>query len=138
MGNWAETRRAFPLQWWYNQSYHAHGGEDAVDFIRDHIEGLFGALVLTVFVIKLALVLKKAHRIDREGIETDATVVRIEESTDAEGSVTYESIVRYRDDLGTVRESPMAFTGFQEHAVGDAVRIRYIPGEFDLVREVRD
>ena len=109
-----------------------------MDFIRDHLEGLFGAVVLTVFVIKLALVLKKAHRIDKEGTVTDATVVRIEESTDAEGSVTYESIVRYRDDLGTVRESPMAFTGFQEYAVGDAVRIRYIPGEFDLVREVRD
>lgn len=109
-----------------------------MDFIREHIEVLFGALVISVFIIKLALVLKKARRIDNEGTVTEATVVRIEENMDSEGSITYETIVRYRDDQGTVRESPMAYTGFPEHAVGDTVMIRYIPGEFDLVREAKD
>lgn len=110
-----------------------------LDLIKDHIEGVITAVFVVYFGIRAALALKKAERIEKEGIETDAVVARINEVWDPDAaSSTYETVVRFTDDQGEVRECPMAYAPAAEHDVGDSVRIRYIPGEFDLVREIKE
>ena len=109
-----------------------------MEFIRNHIELLFGIIVVTVFLLRAAMALKKAHKIDREGRETDAVVSRIEEQLDTEQSVTYLTYVQYHDEKGELREDLLSSEAFIRHEKGEKIRIRYLPGEHELVREVTD
>ena len=108
-----------------------------MDFIARHMELIIIAAVV-VFVVRAARVLLKARKIDREGIETDAVVSRVEEQWDPDtASSAYLTYVRYRDENGEFRESPMALTSSLSYEEGGQVRIRFVPGDDELVREVR-
>ncbi len=108
------------------------------EFLAGNITWMFGAVVIAVFAFRAVRVLRKAKKIDSEGVETDAVVSKITENWDPDTAVSsFTTYVQYTDENGELRETPMAFTPGTEHSRGDRVRIRYIPGERELVREVR-
>lgn len=108
------------------------------EFFAENGIWIIGAICVIFVIARVVLTLRKAKKIDREGIETDAVVSKIVESRDVEASSSsYTTYVKYMDRDGNTLESPMAFTVRPEHAEGDEVRIRYIPGDKKLVREVK-
>ena len=108
------------------------------EFLSKHMEWIFGAAVILVFLFQAGRMLKKAKKIDREGIETDAVVSRNEEYWDPDTAGTsYTAYVTYKNEKGERTESPMTLTGDMQYAIGDKVRIRYIPGDEELVRPVK-
>ncbi|MBR2546224.1 MAG: hypothetical protein IKE93_08690 [Erysipelotrichaceae bacterium] len=44
----------------------------------------------------------------------------------------------YYDEKGEIHESPMTLTSVVEHEEGEKLRIRYIPGKYDMVRKVKE
>ena len=108
------------------------------EFFAENGIWIIGAICVIVFVIRVVLTLKKAKKIDREGIETDAVVSKIVETYDPENhSSSYTTYVKYMDRDGNTLESPMTLTNCPEHSEGDEVRIKYIPGDKKLGREVK-
>ena len=98
---------------------------------------IVGIIVIGVFLFQAARVLTKAKKIDRDGIETDAVVSRIEELFDPDNlSSSYTTYVEFRDEEGHFCECPMTFSSTVTYEIGEKVRIRYIPGERELVRPV--
>ncbi|MCR5795219.1 MAG: hypothetical protein K6G61_07765 [Solobacterium sp.] len=108
-------------------------------WISDHIELLLCAFAVCIFAFRLFTVLKKAKKIDAEGIVTDAVVSRVEEFYDPDtASDSYTTYVVYTDEEGVQRESAMALTQDAEYEEGMHVRIRYLPSEKDMVRIAED
>ena len=103
------------------------------------MELLFGLFGLVIFGAFIFATVRKAHRIDNEGITTDAEVSRVEDSTPvgSPGS-SFITYVTYYAEKGEIHESPMTLTSVVEHEEGEKLRIRYIPGKYDMVREVRE
>ncbi len=109
------------------------------EFLSKYLEVIIGAVFFMVFVFQVIRLLKKAKRIDRQGDVTAGIVSRVEELWDPEThSSSYITYVRYRDENGVTRESPMALTPNVEHEEGDEVLIRFMPGEYDMVREIKE
>ncbi|MBQ6540580.1 MAG: hypothetical protein IJL71_06115 [Oscillospiraceae bacterium] len=105
------------------------------EFLTKNFSWIIGFVFVGIFALKAYITLKKAKKIDREGIETDAVVSRIEEHWDPEtASSSFTTYVEYRDDTGELVESPMALTGYVPYAEGQRVRIRFIPGDRKMVR----
>lgn len=93
---------------------------------------------VAVFAFKLRSLLKKAHRIDEQGIETDAVVTYVGKDLGTEvSSSSYYTYVRYKDESGTEHESVMTMGSDPEFEEGEELIIRFIPGEYDMVRFVR-
>lgn len=108
-----------------------------IDFLKENYALVIGVAIVVVAVARVVLALMKATKIDKEGIETDAVVTRVEEDYDPDNAVTsYSTYVEYTDENGELRESYMALTMDSEHEVGEKLRIKYLPGVHDLVREV--
>ena len=108
------------------------------EFVVQHWTWILGAVVVIVFVVRAVLLLKKAKKIDREGLEADAVVSRIVEHYDPENhSSSYTTYVSYTDRDGRTVESPLAVGSSAGYAQGDTLRIRYLPGDRKLVREVK-
>lgn len=106
--------------------------------MQNHFELIVGIIVAVVFCVMAYRAIKKAKKVDREGIETDAVVSSIKEHFDPDNlSSSYTAYVQYRDGSGGLVESPMAITSDMKYAIGDSVRIKYIPGDHALVREVK-
>ena len=109
-----------------------------MDFISQHLEWIIGIIVVGIFVVQAARVLRKAKKIDRDGIETDAVVSRVEELWDPDtASSTYTIYVKYYDENGKYWESAMALSSEISYDTGERVRIRFLPGDYELVRPVR-
>ena len=84
-------------------------------------------------------ILKKAKKIDSTGIETDAVVSRVEkdfDTPDTSGS-SYYTYVKFTDNTGVLRECVMSMNITAQYEVGDKVRIKYIPGQYDMVRPAK-
>ena len=112
---------------------------DMEGFLSEHFVWIFGLIAVSVFVFQAVRILKKAKKIDNEGIETDAVVTRIEESYDPDNlSSSYTTYVEYTDQSGDRIESPLSLASRPEYSIGEVIRIRYIPGEYELVREVKN
>lgn len=95
-------------------------------------------IFISIFAVSLSKLLKKAHRIDREGIETGGVISRIEEDlTTEDGGIgsTY-TYVSYVDETGTRREGALSIGG-GPFEVGQQIRIKYLPGEYDMVRAAK-
>ena len=108
-----------------------------MDFIANHLELVFGIIAVTVFAILCVRAVKRAHRIDREGIETDAVVSAVKEHFDPDLiDSTYTTYVTYTDRDGRTVESPMTLEDSVSYEIGDKVRIKYIPGDTKMVRPV--
>ena len=109
------------------------------EFLVQNMEWLLAAAALIVFIVLAVRLVKKAKKIDREGLVADAVVSGFKEAWDSEThSTSYTTYVRFTDRDGVVRECPMSLTRQVEHSVGDELRIKYIPGEYKLVREVKE
>ena len=106
------------------------------DFLKDNYVLVIGAALVIIPVVIVAFTLMKARRIDRDGIETDAVVTRVEENVDPDSaSSSYSTYVEYEDENGERRESYMALTMHPEYEVGQKLRIKYVPGVRNLVRD---
>lgn len=95
-------------------------------------------IFISIFAVSLSKLLKRAHRIDKEGIETDGVISRIEEElTTADGGIgsTY-TYVSYVDENGMRREGALS-VGDTSYEVGQQIRIKYLPGEYDMVRAAK-
>ena len=104
-------------------------------FVSDHFELILGIIVAAVFAFQAFRVLKKAKKIDEQGIATDAVISRIEEIYDPDtASSSYVTYARYRDENHELRETPMSLDAYVQYAEGTKVKIRYIPGDHELVR----
>ena len=109
--------------------------ETLKEFAARHLELLFGIVVVGGFLIAAAVALKRAKMIDRNGIETDAVVSRIVSHYNPETHDTgYTIYVSYADGKGERIESPLALDPVEEYAVGQPVRIKYVPGMKKMVR----
>lgn len=107
-------------------------------FVSLHLDLVLFAIAAVVFVILAANVIRRARKIDRDGVETDAVVSRIDENYDPDlNESTYTIVVKYRDDNGETIESPMALDPSERYEVGQKVRIKYIPGLHQQVRPVK-
>ena len=108
-----------------------------MDFIRAHFGLIIGIIVVAVFAIQAANAIKKAGKIDHDGIETDGVVSRIDETFDPGNlSSSYTTYVKYTDKDGTEVESPAAVGSDVNFAIGDRVRVKYMPGDRKMVRIV--
>ena len=108
-----------------------------MSFLTDHFELCVGIVVILVFCILAGRALTKAHRIDREGIETDAVVSTVKEHFDPDLiDSTYTTYVTYTDRDGRTVESPMTLEDSVSYEIGDKIRIKYIPGDTKMVRPV--
>ena len=108
-------------------------------FIQEHFTLLIGILFVGIFFFQAVRMLKKAKKIDNEGIETNAVVSKIEETYDTDAhSSSYTAYVQYRDSNGVMHESPVSVSAQVPYSVGEQIRIRYIPSDDELVREVKD
>ena len=107
------------------------------EFVTSHLELVIGALVVIVFAIQGVNALKKAKKIDKEGIETGAVVSRIDETYDPDtNDSNYTVYVRYTNDKGESVESPLGVNPSEKYTVGQEVRIKYVPGIRNMVRPV--
>ena len=109
-----------------------------MEFLEQHFSLILGFAFAGVFLYQAVRILKKADRIDKEGVETTAVVSRIEEIYDPDTtSSSWTTYVQYRDKKGILRESPVSLTADVQHEVGEQLRIRYMPDDDELVREVK-
>ncbi len=109
------------------------------EFLTQHFEFLFAAVALCVFAVAVVRLLKKAKRIDREGLVADAVVSGFRESYDSEThSRSYTTMVRFTDRDGVKRECPMSVSSEIEYEVGQELRIKYLPDDWKMVRPVKE
>lgn len=110
-----------------------------MSFVESHLEIILVVVAVIVFGFMTVRIIRKAHKIDREGIETDAVVTRMEIHYDPDtASDTYTYYAQYTDENNEIREAPFALTTSEEYETGSVIRIRYIPGEHELVRPVKN
>lgn len=107
-------------------------------FLQNYFVWIVGAGVVLAFVIKLASLLKKAKKIDREGVVADAVISRVEYENVPDGSDGYIIYASYTDENGVQRESKAGLFITPEYQEGEQVKIRFLPGSYDLVRIVKD
>ncbi len=109
------------------------------EFLTQNLNWILGVAVAAVFGYQVYRALKKAKKIDAEGVETDAVVSRVEELWDEDGhsSSSYTTYVTFKDPDGVERECPMTLTQEVEYETGDRLRIRYLPGDYKMVRPVK-
>ena len=92
---------------------------------------------IIVFVIGVISSIKKANKIKKEGIETKATISRVEYDTDSDDSTYEKFYVSYLDNNGIQRESLLSNASVNAK-VGDQIRIRYLENDYQIVIEVKD
>ena len=110
-----------------------------IEFLTQNLEWVLAAAALIVFALQVVRLVRKAKRIDREGYTADAVVSRIEEVQDSKRTSTaYATYVIFTDREGITRECPMSLTVNVEYDVGQALRIKYIPGDYKLVRALKE
>lgn len=107
-------------------------------FIGEHLVLILVIIVIAFAAVSIGRVVGRAKKIDREGTETDAVISRVEYDRDPDGNDYYNIYARYTDDTGMERESKTGIYAVAEYEEGQKVRIRFLPGDYDLVRIVKD
>ena len=108
------------------------------EFLTQHIDLVLAVIGLCVFAFFFVRTLKKAKKIYREGLVASAVVSRVELDRDVDtASDSYLTYVRFTDRDGVQREAAMARTPKAEYAVGQELHIKYLPGEYKMVREYK-
>jgi hypothetical protein len=106
-------------------------------FASQHLDLMLFLIAAVVFAVLAVNAVRRARKIEKDGIETDAVVSRIDENNDPDlQKSSYTIIVKYRDDKGEIIESPMALDPSARYEVGQKLRIKYIPGLHKQVRPV--
>ncbi|MBQ7546094.1 MAG: DUF3592 domain-containing protein [Clostridia bacterium] len=89
------------------------------------------AIVVLAFVAAAAVfVAWRTMNIKKNGIETQATVTRIEEDVQADSdgaSVSYNYYVRYTTADGQQQEALITNPGFKKLERGEQITIKYLP-----------
>ena len=110
-----------------------------MEFIEKHFELILGTFAVIIFILMALKALKKTKKIEERGIMTDAVISRIEEIWDPDtASSSYTTYVEYKDEKGDLRESPMSLDANIRYREGDKVRIRFLPGDYEMVRIVKE
>lgn len=108
------------------------------EFLMQNLEWILAVVGFVVFAVLVAGAVRKAKRIERDGLLAVAVVSRIEETKDIERTnSSYTTYVKFTDKDGVTRECPMAMTQSVEYDVGQEVRIKYLPGDYKMVREAK-
>jgi|GEM_PF-1968905 len=112
-----------------------------VDYLKENLVVIAVTVVVILFLIrfgrKAADAIRLSRRIDREGVEADAVVSRVVYDRDVDGGGSYLTYVTFRDETGTEREALAANRSIAEYEVSDRLRIKFAPGEYDMVKPVR-
>ena len=90
----------------------------------------FAIIVIALVAAAALFVGYKNLYTKKNGIETDATVSRIEEETqsDSDGiSTSYNYYVRYTTAEGKSQEALITNPGFKSLHIGDQIKIKYLP-----------
>ncbi len=106
-----------------------------VEFIRDHIVLIVILCFAYYIAMKILRKVRNERRVNRLGVDAEAAVTWIEEITEVDGK-DYITYVTFYDQDGKRRESVMDVSAFAGVELGDLVKIKYIPGEYDVVRYV--
>ena len=108
-----------------------------MSFFNVHSEMLPFLLAAALLAWRLSLYFYRSRQIDEGGTDTDGVITRIEESYDAgQALISYEVYVGWHDENGFYRESRLSRKLLHHYEEGQQLRIRYLPGRYDLVREV--
>ena len=90
----------------------------------------FAIIVVALMVGCAVFIFYKIWYTKKNGIEANAVVSRIEESTgfDSDGSTTsYDYYVLYTDTEGKQQEAKLSNPGWKGYSVGDRITIKYLP-----------
>ena len=110
-----------------------------MSFLDGHLgEAVLVLVVLCVFAGMALYVIWRYKRIEELGKETEGVVSRVERNEDSDGDVTYQVYADYRDDTGGARESFAGSFSTRKYQEGDRVRIKFVPGEYDWVKILKD
>lgn len=100
------------------------------------------AIIVIVFVAAVGLYVGyKNLYTKKNGIETEATVTRIEEETQADSdgiSTTYMYYVRYTTAEGQSQDAQITNPGFKRLKVGDQIKIKYLPEKPNAVVWIKE
>lgn len=107
-------------------------------FLSEHLELVISLVVVCIFLIMLGRLLSRARKIERDGNEVWAVVSRVELERIPDGSDSYHVYVQYQDEKGTMRESKAGMYVVPEYEQGQRGRIRFLPGQYDMVRIMKD
>ena len=109
------------------------------EFIREN-----GMIILTVvifagftvsFILKAVKTAKLSKKISREGREAAAVVSRIVADNDPDSNSSREVYVTFKDEIGREHEAILGTVREYSLKKGDEVRILYLPGVYDTVKE---
>lgn len=110
-------------------------------FFKENLTVIAVAAAVVIFLIRfgraIASHLRLSRQIDREGHEADAVVSRVVCDYDPDSGDSRITYVAYTDDTGAQRESPLAAAITDEYERGDWLRIKFLPGEYDMVKPIR-
>ena len=106
--------------------------------LLNYVFWILGVILVAGVVRSFVSTAVKARRIKKEGIETNAEIVRIEYTpSDSDFSESYDFHVVFRDEYGQSHEARCGVVDPRSLNKGDKIRIRYAPGQYDLVEQVR-
>jgi len=112
-----------------------------IEFIKDNLAVIAVAAVVVIFLIRFGRTivarLRLSGQIDREGVAADAVVSRVVIDRDSDGNESRITYVTFTDDAGAEQECPLAAVVTDAYEEGDRLRIRYLPGRYDLVKPVK-
>ena len=105
-----------------------------------NLETILMVIGIAVIVIAVGVMVMRAKKIDKEGTETTAVISRIEITSgpDPADPDSYINYVQFQGDDGQIHEGRMSLTQTIEFEVGEEVRIKYIPGKYNMVRQVKE
>ena len=106
------------------------------EFLSRYIITIVAVVFLILVIGRILLLMRRARKIEKEGVEVDAVISRVEYEADPDDGDAYHIYTRYVDDMGAERESITGIFAVAEYEEGQEVRIRFIPGEYDMVRIV--
>ena len=109
-----------------------------MEFLKQYWTWIVGAVIIVTVVFQFVKTFMKARKIDQEGIEADARISKIEFMRgDEDTSDSYTAYVVFKGQDGLEHECNAGFCEANQYREGQPVRIKYIPGEYDLVRIMR-
>ena len=104
----------------------------------DNLKTIAIIIFFIVLIVVFVNAFIKSRKIKNEGIETDGIISRIDEDVNNDGTWISKEYISYIDENGKQREAIFALQAFKNHKVNDKIRIKYLPGKYEEVVEVKD
>ena len=92
---------------------------------------VIGIILAVIVIVSVYKTTKERNDIEENGLETQGVISRIEEVNEADKQ-TKIYFVKYKDQLGNMRESQLVLTNEEDRSfsVDEKVVIKYIPGKY--------